>query len=88
MEIAGHEFWSYDGQEIWYDLQTPKGQDFWVGGYNVQTGERTWYHLQRNEWSIHFTVSRDAPSSVETAAIRDRWRTRLTANGSTCSTRS
>jgi oligogalacturonide lyase len=59
MEIAGHEFWSRDGKTIWYDLQTPKGEDFFVGGYNLQTGERTWYHLQRNEWSIHFNVSPD-----------------------------
>ena len=59
MEIAGHEFWSADGSTIWYDLQTPRGEDFWVAGYNVTSGQRTWYHLQRNEWSIHFNVSRD-----------------------------
>jgi oligogalacturonide lyase len=59
MEIAGHEFWSEDGKTIWYDLQTPRGEDFWLAGYNVETGERTWYHLRRNEWSIHFNVSRD-----------------------------
>ncbi len=59
MEIAGHEFWSHDGKTIWYDLQTPRGEVFWVAGYNVETGERTWYHLQRNEWSIHFNVTRD-----------------------------
>lgn len=59
MEIAGHEFWSADGKTIWYDLQTPRSEDFWVAGYNVSSGERTWYHLQRNEWSIHFNVSRD-----------------------------
>lgn len=59
MEIAGHEFWSADGQTIWFDLQTPRGEDFWVGGYNVYTGERTQYHLQRDEWSIHFNVSPD-----------------------------
>lgn len=59
MEIFGHEFWSADGRTIWYDLQTPRGEDFWVAGYNVDTGARTWYHLQRNEWSIHFNVSRD-----------------------------
>ncbi len=59
MEIAGHEFWSQDGKTIWYDLQTPKGQDFWVAGYNVDSGERTWYHLERDEWSIHFNVSTD-----------------------------
>lgn len=59
MEIFGHEFWSADGKTIWYDLQTPRGEDFWLAGYNVETGERTWYHLQRDEWSIHFNVSRD-----------------------------
>ena len=59
MEIFGHEFWSADGKTIWYDLQTPRGEDFWVAGYNVETGARTRYHLQRNEWSIHFNVSHD-----------------------------
>jgi oligogalacturonide lyase len=59
MEIFGHEFWSADGKTIWYDLQTPRGEDFWLASYNVDTGARTWYHLQRNEWSIHFNVSRD-----------------------------
>lgn len=59
MEIAGHEFWSHDGRTIWYDLQTPKGQDFWLAAYNLDSGERTWYHLDRNEWSIHFNVSSD-----------------------------
>ncbi len=59
MEIAGHEFFSGDGKTIWYDLQTPRGEDFWVAGYNVETGARTWYHLQRDEWSVHFNVSPD-----------------------------
>jgi oligogalacturonide lyase len=59
MEIWGHEFWSADGKTIWYDLQTPRGEVFWLAGYNVDTGERTWYHLQRNEWSIHFNVTND-----------------------------
>src|SRR5580658_9406578 len=59
MEIFGHEFWAPDGKTIWYDLQTPRGEVFWLAGYNVETGERTWYHLDRNEWSIHFNVTRD-----------------------------
>lgn len=59
MEIAGHEFWGADGKTVWYDLQTPKGQVFFVAGYHLETGEHTWYHLERNEWSIHFNVSRD-----------------------------
>jgi oligogalacturonide lyase len=59
MEIWGHEFWSQDGQTIWYDLQTPRGEVFWLAGYNVETRERIWYHLERNEWSIHFNVTKD-----------------------------
>lgn len=59
MEIWGHESWSADGKTIWYDLQTPRGEVFWLAGYNIESGERTWYHLQRNEWSIHFNATRD-----------------------------
>ena len=59
MEIWGHEFWSADGKTIWYDLQIPRGEDFFLAGYHVDTGERTWHHLQRDEWSIHFNVTGD-----------------------------
>jgi oligogalacturonide lyase len=59
MEIAGHEWFSQDGKTIWYDLQTPRGEDFWVAGYDVATGARTRYHLQRNEWSVHFHSAPD-----------------------------
>ncbi|MGC2300773.1 MAG: oligogalacturonate lyase family protein [Acidobacteriaceae bacterium] len=59
MEIAGHEFWSPDGKTIWYDWQTPKGEDFWLASYEVATGKRIAYHMQRNEWSIHFNVTSD-----------------------------
>lgn len=59
MEIFGHEFWSPDGKTIWYDLQTPRGEVFWLAGSNVETKARTWYHLERDEWSIHFNVTKD-----------------------------
>lgn len=59
MEIAGHEFFSADGKLIWYDLQTPRGLDFWLASCNIATGKRAWYHLERNEWSVHFNVSPD-----------------------------
>jgi oligogalacturonide lyase len=59
MEIAGHEFFSADGHTIWYDLQTPRGLDFWLAAYQIATGKRIWYHLERNEWSVHFNVSPD-----------------------------
>ena len=57
MEIAGHEFWGLDGKTIWYDWQYPKGEDFFVASYNLETHKRTAYHLQRNEWSIHFNLT-------------------------------
>jgi oligogalacturonide lyase len=59
MEIAGHEFWSWDGRTIWYDLQTPRSGVFWIAGVNIATGERTQYHIDRDAWSVHYNVSRD-----------------------------
>jgi oligogalacturonide lyase len=59
MEIAGHEFWGLDGETIWYDWQYPKGEDFFLAGRNLKTGERIAYHMQRNEWSIHFNLTKD-----------------------------
>lgn len=58
MEIFGHEFWAPDGKGIWYDLQTPRGEKFWLAGVNLETGKRTWYHHERNEWSVHYNVNR------------------------------
>jgi oligogalacturonide lyase len=59
MEIAGHEFWGLDGKTIWYDWQYPKGEDFYLASYNLETHARTAYHMQRNEWSIHFNLTGD-----------------------------
>jgi oligogalacturonide lyase len=59
MEIAGHEWWSHDGQTIWFDLQTPRSHDFWIGGVNVNTGKITQYHIERDWWGVHFNSSRD-----------------------------
>ena len=59
MEIAGHEFFDVDGKHIWYDLQTPRGQDFWLAGAAPDGSERRWYHLERDQWSVHFTISPD-----------------------------
>jgi beta-galactosidase len=59
MEIAGHEFFSADGRGIWYDLQTPKSEVFWLAGVNLQSGQRTTYRVARQHWSVHFNVSPD-----------------------------
>jgi oligogalacturonide lyase len=59
MEIAGHEWPSVDGKIIWYDLQQPRSTKFYVEGHNVNTGQKTKYELQRDEWSIHFNSNKD-----------------------------
>ncbi|MEO8622143.1 MAG: oligogalacturonate lyase family protein [bacterium] len=59
MEIAGHEFWSFDGSTIWFDLQTPRSQVFWIAGVNVASGKETRYAVDRDAWSVHYNVSRD-----------------------------
>ncbi len=59
MEIAGHEWFGASGNTIWFDLQQPRGQTFFVAGANVKTGKETKYSLTRNEWSVHYTSSPD-----------------------------
>ena len=59
METAGHEFWSNDGQWVYYDHKMPNGEVFWVGGYNVVSGARVQYHVQRDQWSVHYNNSPD-----------------------------
>ena len=59
MEINGHEWWSWDGRTVWFDLQTPRSQVFWLAGVDVKTGRTTRYRIERDWWSIHFNSSRD-----------------------------
>ena len=58
-EIAGHEFFSPDGKNIWYDLQIPRGETFYLASVNIKTGKHVKYGLTRNEWSIHYNISPD-----------------------------
>ncbi len=44
---------------LWYDLQTPKSEVFWLAGVNVVNNERVRYKVKREEWSVHFNVSPD-----------------------------
>ena len=59
MEINGHEWWSFDGKTVWFDLQTPRSQDFWIAGVRMDDGRKIRYHLQRDWWGVHFNSSRD-----------------------------
>lgn len=58
MEIAGHEGFSPDGRMIWFDLQKPRGEQFYFAGADVASGrEVARYALGANEWSIHYAVA-------------------------------
>jgi oligogalacturonide lyase len=59
MEIAGHEFFSAGGKIVWYDLQTPRGKEFWLAGVELATGRKLRYKLERDQWSVHYNVSRN-----------------------------
>lgn len=59
MEIAGHEWFSPDGKTIWFDLQQPRGETFFVAGTDLQTGNETKYQFDRDQWSVHYTISPD-----------------------------
>jgi len=59
MEIAGHEFFDVDGKTIWYDLQTPRGEVFWLAHANPDGSDRQWFHLERDQWSVHFNIAPD-----------------------------
>jgi oligogalacturonide lyase len=59
MEIAGHEFFSPDGKIIWYDLQTPRGKEFWLAGRVLASEELIKYRVAREHWSVHYNVSPD-----------------------------
>jgi oligogalacturonide lyase len=56
-EIAGHEFWSPDGQRIWYDLQRPRGEKFYIGSVDTNGANPIRYEIERNNWSVHFNIS-------------------------------
>lgn len=59
MEIAGHEFWSWDGKTVWFDLQVPRSEKFYVAGVDVASGNETRYALERDQWSVHYNISHD-----------------------------
>ncbi len=58
-EIAGHEFFSRDGKTIWFDLQIPRGETFYLAELDLPTGKETRYAMKRDEWSVHFNISPD-----------------------------
>jgi oligogalacturonide lyase len=56
-EIVTHEFWSHDGKTIWFDLQKTKGEEFYLGGYNVETGKEITYPVEKGQASVHYNIA-------------------------------
>ena len=83
MEIAGHEFFSRRRQNDLVRSADPARRGFLGRGLQRGYGQRTWYHLQQNEWSVHYNVSPDGTLFAGTAAIPAKWQRRRTASGST-----
>jgi len=82
LEAVGHEFWSPDGKTIWYEIRFPWGVDHFTGGYNVETGQRTWFHVDINAWCIHYSQTADGKlfcgdggsgTVVEWASTENEW---------------
>ncbi len=59
MEIAGHEFFAPDGKTVWYDLQTPRGKEFWLAGRVLGSEKTIRYKVARDQWSVHYNISPD-----------------------------
>ena len=59
MEIAGHEFFAPDGKTVWYDLQTPRGKEFWLAGRVLGSEDAIRYKVERELWSVHYNISPD-----------------------------
>lgn len=58
-EIAGHEFWDPNEPRLWFDLQMPKGETFFLANYDLRADEEVRYPIERRQWSVHFNIARD-----------------------------
>ena len=58
-ESVGHEFWSQDGKTIWYEWQMPKGENFILTGYDVATGKRRYFRLDKSAAPRYYDAAQD-----------------------------
>jgi oligogalacturonide lyase len=58
-DAASNPFWDTDGKTIWYDLQIPVGESFYLASDNLETGLRRWYPIERDFWSLHYNAAVD-----------------------------
>jgi oligogalacturonide lyase len=64
-EIAGHEFWSADGKTVWFDLQIPRGEKFFLAGVGVDVSPNSLSPSNgkrarvRGSFTIRYPIERD-----------------------------
>jgi oligogalacturonide lyase len=56
-ESATREFWSQDGKTIWYEWQKPRGKSYALVGYDVATGKRRLFKMDKEEASISYNAA-------------------------------
>jgi len=56
-ESATREFWSQDGKTIWYEWQKPRNKNIDMVGYDVATGERRLFKMDKDQLSISYSVA-------------------------------
>jgi oligogalacturonide lyase len=69
-EIAGHEFWSSDGKTIWFDLQIPRGEKFFLSGVAADVRRLSSNDRQKDQSLLTSAATRgELRYSIE----RDQW---------------
>ena len=58
-EAAIHNFFDPSGRQIWYDLQSPWGRNYYIGATNVYTGSSVRYPVTKEQWSLHYNIKFD-----------------------------
>ena len=53
-ETTGHEWFGKSGKTIWFDLQQPNGETFFLASYDIASGNEMKYNVLRNEWGVHY----------------------------------
>jgi oligogalacturonide lyase len=69
-EIAGHEFWSADGKTIWFDLQIPRGEKFFLAGVAADVRRLS---LSKTEKDQSLLTSAATENEIRYPIERDQW---------------
>lgn len=69
-EIAGHEFWSPDGKTVWFDLQIPRGQNFFLAGVAADVRKLS-THAGQTDQSL--LTSAATGKEIRYPIERDQW---------------